>query len=156
MKRPLRIAIAAAGALGVMAAIPARADDLSGKWLFDTSKFEGDCMIKGVITFTPTQTANSYSCVFVSEQVCGPQRQNLYIKVQQNCTATKIGSQVAVKSAVDHILEVKPKEFAGGVTYLADNFIVTMSKSRTEMLGGHYDEQRQLKAHFWRDVELIS
>ena len=155
MKRSMRIALAAAGIAGVMAAIPAHADDLKGQWLFDTSKFEGDCMIKGVMTFTPTPTPNSYTCLFISEQICGPQKGDLYIKVKQTCTATKIGSQVAVKSAVAQIIEFRPKVgFAPG--YFADNFIVTMSKSRTEMLGGHYDEQRQLKAHFWRDVDLIS
>lgn len=155
MKRPLRIAIAAASIAGVMAAIPAHADDLKGQWLFDTSKFDGDCMIKGVMTFTPTPTPNSYTCMFVSEQICGPLKGDLYIKVQQSCTATKIGSQVAVKSAVAKIMDFRPKEgFVPG--YWADNFIVTMSKSRAEMLGGHYDEQRQLKAHFWRDVDLIS
>jgi hypothetical protein len=158
MKRSLRIAIAAAGIAGVMAAIPAYADDLRGQWLFDTSKFDGDCMIKGVMTFTPTPAPNSYTCVFVSEQICGPKsdadKGDLYIKVKQTCTATKIGSQVAVKSAVAQILQFRPPGLAPG--YWADNFIVTMSKSRTEMLGGHYDEQRQLKAHFWRDVDLIS
>lgn len=154
MKRSLRIAAAAAGVAGVMAMVPAYADDLKGQWLFDTSKFDGDCMIKGVMTFTPTPTPNSYTCVFVSEQICGPQRNDIYIKVKQTCTATKIGSQVAVKSAVAQIMEFRPQGFEPG--YYADNFIVTMSKSRTEMRGGHYDEQRQLKAHFWRDVDLIS
>ena len=56
MKRTFRMALAAAGIAGVMAAIPAYADDLKGQWLFDTSKFDGDCMIKGVMTFTPTPT----------------------------------------------------------------------------------------------------
>ena len=154
MKRTLRMALAAAGIAGVMAAIPAYADDLKGQWLFDTSKFDGDCMIKGVMTFTPTPTPNSYTCLFISEQICGPLKGDLYIKVKQSCTATKIGSQVAVKSAVAQIIEFRPQGFVPG--YWADNFIVTMSKSRTEMIGGHYDEQRQLKAHFWRDVDLIS
>ena len=76
------MAIAAAGIVGVMAAIPAQADDLKGQWLFDTSKFDGDCMIKGVMTFTPTPAPNSYTCVFISEQICGPQKNDLYIKVK--------------------------------------------------------------------------
>ncbi|MBI1360673.1 MAG: hypothetical protein GC155_10400 [Alphaproteobacteria bacterium] len=153
----LRTSVTVAGLLGVIAAGPAWADDLKGQWLFDTSTFDGDCMIKGQMTFTPTSSPNSYTCVFVSEQVCGPLHPELRsIKVQQDCTATKIGSQVAVKSVVNHVISRTPMIENPQDYYLADNFIVTMSKSRTEMRGGHYDEQRQLKAHFWRDVDLIS
>ena len=41
-------------------------------------------------------------------------------------------------------------------SYLADNFIVQLSKNLQEMVGQHYDLQRQLKARFWRDVQLLS
>ncbi len=157
MGRMLRTSIAAVGLLGVIAAGPTLADDLKGQWLFDTSTFDGDCMIKGQMTFTPSPSPNSYTCVFISEQVCGPLNPGLRsIKVQQDCTATKIGSQVAVKSVVNHVISRVPAVENPELGYLADNFIVTMSKSHTDMRGGHYDEERQLKAHFWRDVDLIS
>jgi len=35
--------------------------------------------------------------------------------------------------------------------YLADNFILQMQKNLQEMVGSHYDEQRLLKARFWRE-----
>jgi hypothetical protein len=155
--RRARIALAVMGIAGVMAAAPAWADDLKGQWLFDTSVFDGDCKITGQMTFTPAKAANTYTCVFISEQICGPKHPELQsIKVQQDCTATKIGSQVAVKSVVNHVIARKPMVENPADTYYADNFIVTMSKGLNEMLGGHYDVVRQLKAHFWRDVALIS
>jgi hypothetical protein len=35
--------------------------------------------------------------------------------------------------------------------YLADNFILQLQKNLQEMVGSHYDEQRLLKARFWRE-----
>jgi hypothetical protein len=32
---------------------------------------------------------------------------------------------------------------------------VQLSNNKAEMNGEHYDEQRNLKARFWRDVELV-
>jgi hypothetical protein len=137
--------------VALTAAMPAFADDVAGDWLFDTSKFaDNDCQISGKITFTQTPVKNTYNCVFESEQICGKLNGNLYIKVRQTCTAQRIGKQVAVKSEVDKILDRRPK-----IPY-PDNFIVQLSANKQEMNGSHYDEQRQLKARFWRDVELIS
>lgn len=136
---------------------PAVADDIAGDWLFDTSKFAGnDCQISGRITFTATPVKNTYSCVFESEQICGKINGDLYIRVRQTCTAQRIGKQVAIKSSVDKILERRPEIPYPEDYYLADNFIVQLSANKAEMNGSHYDEQRQLKARFWRDVELIS
>jgi hypothetical protein len=137
------------------AATPAFAGDLDGHWLFDTSKFaDNDCHISGQMTFTETKVRNTYSCRFVSEQICGPINGNLYIKVEQSCTAQKVGTQVAIKAKVDKILERRPQiadpELAVQ-SYLADNFMVQLSKNLQEMIGEHYDEQRQLKVRFWRD-----
>jgi hypothetical protein len=154
-----RIAAAFGCAVALSAAMPAFAGDLDGDWLFDTSKFaDNDCQISGRITFKETKVKNTYSCQFVSEQICGPLNYNLYIKVQQSCTAQKVGKQVAIKTKVDKILDRRPKTdpVTAFNSYLADNFIVQLSKSLTEMVGEHYDEQRNLKARFWRDVELIS
>ncbi|MBP9234298.1 MAG: hypothetical protein KBF30_06455, partial [Hyphomonadaceae bacterium] len=80
---------------------------------------------------------------------------NLYIKVQQSCTAQRIGKQVAIKTKVDKVLDRKPKIPYPEDWYLADNFIVQLSNNKAEMNGEHYDEQRNLKARFWRDVELV-
>lgn len=156
-----RTILAALGcALALASAGPAYAraqDDVTGDWLFDTSKFAAnDCQISGKITFTATPVKNTYNCVFESEQICGKLNDNLYIKVRQTCTAQRIGKQVAIKSKVDKVLERRPTIPYPEDWYLADNFIVQLSNNKQEMNGSHYDEQRQLKARFWRDVELIS
>ncbi len=136
--------------------MPAFADDVSGQWLFDTSKFAGnDCQITGRMTFTETKVKNTYTCLFVSEQICGKLNGNLYIRVQQSCTAQRIGKQVAIKTKVDKVLERRPNIQFPEEYYLADNFIVELSGNKQEMNGEHYDEQRQLKARFWRDEQLI-
>jgi len=76
--------------VALSAAMPAFADDLTGDWLFDTSKFaDNDCQISGRITFTETPLKNTYSCKFESEQICGKLNGNLYIRVQQSCTAQR-------------------------------------------------------------------
>jgi hypothetical protein len=157
MARSARLLLLAFGcslSLNAMAA-PTKTDDVAGDWLFDTSKFEdGLCQISGRITFTPTSLPNTYTCVFESEQICDPAYGVQLIRVKQSCTAQRVGKQVAIKSKVANILAVKPTGYVPG--YLADNFVVTLSKNMLEMVGGHYDEQRQLKARFWRDVELMS
>jgi hypothetical protein len=141
--------------VALTAAMPAFADELVGDWLFDTSKFaENDCQISGRIRFAETPVKNIYSCRFESEQICGDLNFKLYIRVQQSCTAQKVGRQVAIKTQVDKILEVRPADYP--TNYLADNFILTLEKNLSEMNGQHYDEQRQLKARFWRDIELVS
>jgi len=155
--RTLRRITAILGCAVVLSGMaPAAADDIAGDWLFDTSKFAEDCQISGRITFTPTPVKNTYTCVFENEQICGPQNFNLYIRVQQSCTAQRIGKQVAIKSKVNKVLERRPEIMFPEDSYLADNFIVQLSNNKAEMNGSHYDEQRQLKARFWRDVELIS
>ena len=159
-RRALRSLAAAFGCtLALSAAMPAFArtqDDVVGDWLFDTSKFaDNDCQISGRITFKPTAVKNTYTCVFESEQICGKLNGNLYIKVRQVCTAQRIGKQVAIKSKVDKVLERRPQVQFPEEYYLADNFIVELSGNKQEMNGEHYDEQRQLKARFWRDEQLI-
>ena len=155
--KPLKRLAAIFGCTMVLAAaMPAFADDIAGDWLFDTSKFaENDCQITGRMTFTATKVKNTYTCLFVSEQICGKLNGNLYIRVQQSCTAQRIGKQVAIKSEVAKIEERRPKIPNPEEWYLADNFIVQLSNNKAEMNGEHYDEQRNLKARFWRDVELV-
>ena len=150
-----RIAAIFGCTVALTAAMPANADELVGDWLFDTSKFaDNDCQISGRIRFAETPVKNVYSCKFESEQICGDLNFKLYIRVQQSCTAQKVGRQVAIKTQVDRVLEVRPPEYP--TNYLADNFILTLEKNLSEMNGQHYDEQRQLKARFWRDIELVS
>jgi capsular polysaccharide biosynthesis protein len=157
LKRTLRILGVVFGTSCVMAtAMPALADDLAGDWKFETSTFEGDCMIKGVMHFKKTQLTNTYACTFESEQICGKLNSNLYIKVNQSCTAQKVGKQVAVKSKVVSVAERRPEIPNPMDYYLADNFVVAFQKNMNEMLGDHYDEVRQLKARFWRDIDLIA
>lgn len=156
-RRPLRRLAAIVGSvIALSAAMPAFADDVTGDWLFDTSKFaDNDCQISGRITFKQTPVKNTYTCLFESEQICGKLNGNLYIRVQQSCTAQRIGKQVAIKTKVDKVLERRPNIPYPEDYYLADNFILQLSNNKAEMNGSHYDEQRQLKARFWRDVELI-
>jgi hypothetical protein len=141
-------------AVVISAMAPAFADDVVGQWLFDTSNFSGDCKIAGRMTFKQTPIKDTYTCFFESEQTCGPQNYVRYIKVEQSCTAQRIGKQVAIKTKVDKIVEVRPKDYP--TNYLADNFIVQLSKNLQEMNGQHYDEQRHLHARFWRDEQLVS
>jgi hypothetical protein len=160
-RRILRtIALAVGLSVSAAALSPAlAADDIAGDWLFDTSNFNGDCKIKGFMTFRPTGLRNTYTCTFESEQICGKDSYVQYIRVRQSCTAQRVGSRVAIKSEVIKVLEHKPPLPAGVPAenvYLADNFIVSLSKNLKEMLGGHYDAQRQLAARFWRDIDLIS
>lgn len=158
--RTLRTLAAAFGCTialsGAMPAFARTQDDVTGDWLFDTSKFAEDCQISGRITFTQTPVKNTYTCVFESEQICGKLSGNLYIRVRQTCTAQRIGKQVAIKTKVDKILERRPVIPFPEDYYLADNFILQIAPNKAEMNGSHYDAQRQLKARFWRDVELLS
>jgi hypothetical protein len=152
----------AAIAQSARAPAPAKGDELVGDWLLETSVFEGDCKINGMITFKRSALPNSYTCNFVSEQVCTG-RGGLgseYIRVRQTCTAQKVGKQVAIKSQVARVEEFRPPQpqcmDRPDACYYADNFIVTLQQNLSEMLGQHYDEARQLKARFWRDKALIS
>lgn len=138
-------------------ASPAFADDIAGKWALETSNFDNNCKIVGSFNFTATAVKNTYSCEFVSEQICGDAKKpDLYIKVKQSCTAQRVGRQVAIKSKVVSVVDRKPQIPAPELSYYADNFILTLQKNMAEMLGGHYDEQRNLKARFWREEALIS
>lgn len=152
----LAISIALGGAL--FAATPAHAQSVAGPWRLETSTFDDDCKIVGRMTILPTKTPNVYTCKFVSEQICGPLNGDLYIKVEQTCSAEVLGRQVSIKSQVARVLERRPKTPPGDDPmdgYLADNFFVVLSKSMQEMIGGHYDEIRKLKVKFWREEELV-
>ncbi len=151
-----RLAGAFACVVSLTAAMPAFADDLKGVWRFDTSKFADDCHITGRITFKATSIKNTYTCGIESEQICGPINGNLYIRVQQACTTQRVGKQVVIKTKVDKVLERRPKIENPELSYLADDFIVQMQKNLAEMVGQHYDEQRQLNVRFWRDTDLLS
>jgi hypothetical protein len=147
----------AALAVGAPAFAQSSSESIAGNWLFDTSEFSGDCVIKGRINFQKAQGApNAYTCTFESEQVCGPEYYNMYIKVKQSCVAQKVGKQVAITSQVTKIEEARADIPGFETSYLADNFVVSLTKSMLEMVGDHYDEQRELKARFWRDVDLVS
>lgn len=128
-------------------------DEIAGAWQFETGLFDGDCRITGQATFTPTGLKGAYACKFVSEQRCGKGGAAMYAKVEQTCTAQRVGKQVAIKSKVARIVEERPVKDG---LYYADNFIVSMSKTATEMVGGHYDAIRTATARFWRQMDLVS
>jgi len=114
MAPALRVALVAAGLGAAMASAPAfAADDVAGEWLFDTSTFNGDCKIKGFINFRPTSLKNTYTCTFESEQICGKQNGNLYIKVKQSCTAQKVGKQKRVSRRQFHCVSDKEPDGNG-------------------------------------------
>jgi len=126
--------------------------------MLETSDFDENCFITGTINFKPTSMPGIYTCNFVSEQICKWEdgQERLFIEVQQSCAAQKVGKQVAIKSKVVRVVERRPEIPDPDRWYLADNFIVTLTENGLEMLGRHYDEQRQLKARFWRDRDLLS
>ncbi len=161
MTRYLRRAAAAFGclaslAVGAPAFAQSSGDSIVGNWLFDTSEFSNDCKITGKINFRKAAAPNTYTCTFESEQICGKDNQDMYIKVQQSCVAQKVGKQVAITSKVTKIEKATIYGQPFESLYLADNFVVSLSKSMLEMVGDHYDEARELKARFWRDVDLVS
>lgn len=146
-------ALAVATLFCSLPAVAAGEDDIDGTWKLETNVFEAQCKITGDFTFTATKVKNAYTCRFISTQTCGTGFKTS-VTVEQSCTAQRVGKQVAIKSKVEKILKREPANEAMG--YYADNFIVTITKPGTEMVGGHYDEIRQLKARFWRVRDLTS
>jgi hypothetical protein len=140
----------------LFSAVPAFAaeDDIDGTWKLETNVFENQCKITGDFTFRATNVKNSYTCQFTSVQTCGKGSVMTSVTVQQSCTAQRVGKQVAIKSKVDKILKRQPA--IDNIGYYADNFIISITKPGAEMVGGHYDEIRQLKARFWRVRDLTS
>jgi len=120
------------------------------------SKFaDNDCQISGRITFTQTPVKNTYTCVFESEQICGKLSGNLYIKsAHRNAPRSASASRSPSNPRSTRSSIVGPK-FRTPRTILADNFIVQLSNNKAEIEQLALDEQRQLEARFWRDVELI-
>ena len=130
---------------------------LAGEWNLETGKFNGDCHIEGVINLQKTALPGGYTCEFVSEQICtfpGQTEPYTYFKVQQSCSAQRIGDGVAIHSDVDEILEYR--SINGPSTYLADNFVLRVTKRGAEMIGTQYDDVREVTARFWRDLDLTS
>jgi hypothetical protein len=153
--RAVAAALVLSGAAAPLAHAAKPTDELAGDWLLETSDFDLNCHITGTINFRPTSVPGVYSCAFTSEQICKSEGvEDRYIKVRQTCAAQKVGKQVAIKSKVARLLEHRGFDYEPG--YWADNFIVTLTDNALEMVGQHYDEQRQLKARFWRDRDLLS
>lgn len=138
------------------------ADNLAGEWKLETEKFASNdllphCHIEGAITLERTRVPGTYTCSFVSEQICRTSpdvEPYTYYKVEQSCSAQRVGDGVAIHSNVEEILDFHSVYGAG--TYLADNFVLRVTKRGLEMIGSQYDEVRQVKARFWRDIDLTS
>jgi len=148
--------------LGHTAVAQTPSDNLAGEWMLETGKFSSnslvpDCHIEGSIVLERTNVPGTYTCKFVSEQIC-KEAENAepytYYKVQQSCSAQRVGDGVAIHSEVDEILEYK--SIYGPGSYLADNFVLRVTKRGLEMIGSQYDDVRQVKARFWRDLDLTS
>lgn len=139
----------------LFSAVPAFAaeDDIDGTWKLETNVFDTQCKITGDFTFRATSVKNSYTCEFTSVQTCKVPFKTA-VTVHQSCTAQRVGKQVAIKSKVDRIVKREPAN--ENIGYYADNFIISITKPGAEMVGGHYDEIRQLKARFWRVRDLTS
>lgn len=137
-------------------------DNLAGEWKLETGKFSSnslipDCHIEGEIEIARTAIPGTYTCNFVSEQICRQSEDAepyTYYKVRQSCSAQRVSDGVAIHSEVEEIIEFHSAFGAG--SYLADNFVLRVTKSGLEMLGTQYDEVREVKARFWRDLELTS
>lgn len=160
IRHSIRAALLSLAALAVVAPALAAEDEVEGRWKLQTNEFDDGCEITGSIQFTQ-KSKNAYSCKFTSSQICYGagklQKKGKPVSmttVEQSCTATRVGKQVAIKTVVDRIVKTIPDDPLRG--YYADNFILGITKPGREMVGGHYDEVRQLKARFWRDIDLIS
>ena len=153
MKR--RLAAILGCSIALSAAMPAFADDVAGDWLFDTSKFADDCQISGRITFTQTSVKNTYNCVFESEQICGKLNFDLYIRVQQNCTAQRIGKRLPerfqppglrrhrLSEAGEPLLDLEPVRQLMGILKALPGFEPQMPLRRLPRLVGE-PELRQM------------
>ena len=163
-----RLGLAAATALALAAGAPAFAQDagdeanassISGSWKLETGMFDGSCYIEGQMTLVPSALPGGYVCTFVTTQICTDPDNRLSMKVQQSCTAQRVGDGVAITSRVNKVLERNPPYPEWVVPenqYYADNFLVRVTKKGAEMVGTHYDKIRKVSVRFWRDVALVS
>ncbi len=151
------LAIAFITSLSAQASAQDIGHSIAGDWNLETGEFEEGCHIEGVINLEKTPIPGAYSCRFVSEQICkwpGVDEPHRYIKVQQTCSAQRVGDGVVIKSEVEEILEVRATTPSGG--YYPDNFVLRLTKQGTVMLGRQYDDIREISARFWRDIDLTS
>lgn len=153
----IRTGLAAIG-LVLIAPAAALADDIQGKWTYETDKFDDNCKITGDVSFTPT-TKDAYACRFTSTQTClgsTPATDKPPVSVtmaQQSCTATLTKDKLDITSQVERIAKrtVDGKPATEDWGYYADNFSLTLTKSGQEMTGDQHDEVRKLAVRFWRD-----
>lgn len=108
-----------AGAFAVTA--PAHAGpkpvDLSGRWTFETLRFESrDCAMNGDLAVERAKRAGRYHAVMTTEEICTGS--DTVIRTKQNSALTQINNAVWIKSDVT---EVDPP-----VPYHPDHFEVRL------------------------------
>jgi hypothetical protein len=148
---------------GAASAQRASGPDITGRWLFQTGKFDtleyrDGCVMSGEITIRSTPSSSVHACSFTIETLCKQDgREAEYYRVQQSCAATKIGAKVMIASKIDAIVETRldgrPVRLGG---YTADMFDLELLSGGNEMTGHQYDAVRRVPARFWRDQELVS
>jgi hypothetical protein len=153
------VLIACQGVATAQHAVP----DITGRWLFQTDKFDtleyvDGCVMSGEIAIRSTPSSSLHACSFTIETTCRQEgREAEYYRVQQSCAATKIGAKVAITSKIDRIDETR---LDGRIVrlsgYTADMFDLELSSNGLEMTGHQYDTVRRVPARFWRDQELVS
>lgn len=153
----LRLAIVLA-ALPICAS-PALADDLAGRWKFETADIAAkDCRIAGDIQFTRSSTPGGYACSFVSRETCDREPEDTFQVVKQTCIATLQSGELTILSRVERIMDAGPASQRGMLmdpdTYRADNFKLKPT-SAAEMLGEFFSINRA-KVRFWREEDLTS
>jgi hypothetical protein len=137
--------------------------DITGRWLFETGKFDtfeysDGCIMSGEMTIRSTPAASFYACSFTIETICKQDgREAEYYRVRQACSASRTGGKLSISSKIEKIEETRlngqPASLAG---YTADMFYLSPSPNGIEMTGQQFDAVRRTSARFWRDQELVS
>jgi hypothetical protein len=150
-------------ALGGSASAQQATMDITGRWLFETGKFDTSeyrdgCIMTGEIMIRSTPVSSLHSCTFTIETICKQAgREAEYYRVRQSCTAMKTGAKVMIASKITQIEETRLRGEVVPLTgYSADMFDLTLSPNGVEMTGHQHDVVRRVPARFWRDLELVS
>ena len=163
MSRRVAFALVVLGMSVLPADAQTAAPDITGRWRFETGKFDtfeysDGCLMSGEMTIRSTPTANYYACSFTIETMCKQNgREAEYYRVRQTCSAAKTLGKLAISSKIEKIEETRLNGQPASLTgYTADMFYLSPSPNGIEMTGQQFDVVRRTPARFWRDRELVS
>jgi len=102
--------------------------DVLGVWAFQTDPYrDGSCIMTGRMHLSSNPESGLYDCELTALEKCSLWGQSL---VRQSCTARRFGNQVSVRSNVEEILEKKSDIEGFVLTYVPDNFALTVQSSQ--------------------------